>query len=76
MPPKHILNAPTTLMKDQGYGAGYEYDHDMEGRFSGQNYFPDGMARTAFYTPRGDGFEKGIKERLDKWNELRKQKNA
>jgi putative ATPase len=71
MPPKHILNAPTRMMKDQGYGAGYMYDHDVEGGFSGQNYFPDDMERESFYMPKGDGFEKGIKERLDDWNKRR-----
>lgn len=74
MPPKHILNAPTKLMAEQGYGAGYQYDHDVEGGFSGQNYFPDDMARESYYTPKGDGFEKGIKERLDDWN-TRRNKN-
>lgn len=73
MPPKHILNAPTSMMKDQGYGDGYAYDHDVEGGFSGQNYFPDDMARQEFYNPKGNGFEKGIKERLDDWNSKRKQ---
>ena len=71
MPPKHILNAPTSLMADQGYGAGYQYDHDVEGGFSGQNYFPDDMKRESFYNPKGDGFEKGIKERLDEWDKRR-----
>ena len=52
MPPAHILNAPTKLMKELGYGAGYEYDHDAEDAFSGQNYFPDGMPRAQFYRPR------------------------
>ncbi len=64
MPPKHILNAPTAMMKDQGYGAGYAYDHDVEGGVSGQNYFPDGMARETFYAPKGEGREKAIAERL------------
>jgi putative ATPase len=73
MPPKHILNAPTSLMKDQGYGDGYQYDHDVEGGFSGQNYFPDDMSREEFYTPKGNGFEKGIKERLDEWNAKRQK---
>ena len=68
MPPKHILNAPTSMMKDQGYGDGYQYDPDVEGGFSGQNYFPDEMARESFYNPKGDGFEKSIKDRLDDWN--------
>lgn len=74
MPPKHILNAPTKMMKDQGYGAGYEYDPDTETGFSGQNYFPDAMKREYYYTPKGDGFEKGIKERLDVWHEQRAKK--
>lgn len=72
MPPKHILNAPTNMMKDQGYGAGYQYDPDTETGFSGQGYFPDEMKRESFYTPKGDGFEKGIKDRLDDWNTRRK----
>ena len=71
MPPKHILNAPTQMMKDQGYGKGYAYDHDTEHGFSGQNYFPDEMPRQAFYTPKGDGREKAIRERLDWWAKLR-----
>ncbi|MCA8901907.1 MAG: replication-associated recombination protein A, partial [Hyphomonas sp.] len=64
MPPKHILNAPTKMMKDQGYGEGYAYDHDTEEGVSGQNYFPDGMARQSFYQPKGEGREKPIAERL------------
>jgi putative ATPase len=64
MPPKHILNAPTKMMKDQGYGAGYAYDHDTEEGVSGQNYFPDGMERQSFYQPKGEGREKSIAERL------------
>ena len=64
-PPKHILNAPTSMMKDQGYGAGYAYDHDAEDGFSGQNYFPDGMARGVYYTPVERGFERELKKRLD-----------
>ncbi|MEM9054759.1 MAG: replication-associated recombination protein A [Pseudomonadota bacterium] len=71
MPPKHILNAPTAMMKDQGYGAGYAYDHDTEHGFSGQNYFPDQMDREAFYTPRGEGREASILERLKHWSKLR-----
>jgi putative ATPase len=66
-PPAHILNAPTRLMKDLGYGKGYAYDHDVEGGFSGQNYFPDGMERPIFYAPKGQGAEARIKERLDRW---------
>ncbi|WP_102106794.1 replication-associated recombination protein A [Oceaniglobus roseus] len=63
-PPKHILNAPTALMKDQGYGAGYAYDHDAEDAFSGQNYFPDGMKRGVYYVPVERGFERDLKKRL------------
>jgi putative ATPase len=74
MPPAHIRNAPTKLMKQLGYGAGYEYDHDAEGGFSGQNYFPDGMERRVFYAPKGDGREAAIKERLDRWAALRKER--
>ncbi len=65
MPPAHILNAPTKLMKDQGYGAGYAYDHDAEDAFSGQNYFPDGMKRPVLYLPVERGFERELKKRLD-----------
>jgi putative ATPase len=67
MPPSHILNAPTRLMKDLGYGKGYAYDHDQEQGFSGQNYFPDGMERRTFYAPKGKGAEARIKERLEFW---------
>ncbi len=74
MPPKHILNAPTKLMKDLGYGEGYAYDHDAEDAFSGQNYFPDDMARQNFYAPVERGFEREIKKRLDYWNELRRKR--
>jgi len=73
MPPKHILNAPTKLMKDLGYSAGYEYDHSTEEAFSGQNYFPDDMKREEFYCPAERGFEREIKKRLDYWGELRKR---
>nr|WP_111299696.1 replication-associated recombination protein A [Paracoccus saliphilus] len=65
MPPSHILNAPTKMMKDQGYGAGYAYDHDAEDGFSGQNYFPDGLKRPVLYTPVERGFERELKRRLD-----------
>ena len=71
MPPKHILNAPTRLMRDLGYAKGYEYDHATEEGFSGQNYFPDGMARQRFYEPVDRGFEREIKKRLDYWASLR-----
>ncbi|MDG6094102.1 replication-associated recombination protein A [Acetobacter sp. AN02] len=71
MPPTHILNAPTKLMKEIGYGAGYAYDHDTEDAFSGQNYFPDGMRRPQFYNPAGRGFEHEIRRRLSVWAEKR-----
>lgn len=73
-PPKHILNAPTRLMKDLGYGKGYAYDHATEEAFSGQNYFPDDMARAAYYAPAGRGFEAEIKKRLAHWADLRAKK--
>ena len=73
-PPKHILNAPTRLMKDHGYGAGYAYDHDEPDRFSGQDYFPDGLARRDFYQPSDQGFEDEIGKRLKAWAELRAKK--
>ncbi len=75
-PPSHILNAPTKLMKDLGYGQGYAYDHDTETGFSGQNYFPDGMARPVFYQPKGEGREAAIKQRLEAWTKLRSKKNG
>jgi putative ATPase len=71
MPPAHILNAPTKLMKTLGYGKGYAYDHDAEDAFSGQNYFPDGIERMAFYQPADRGFEREIAKRLDYWARLR-----
>jgi putative ATPase len=71
MPPKHILNAPTSMMKDQGYGAGYAYDPDTPDGFSGQNYFPDGMNRERYYKPAERGFEREIIKRLDYWANLR-----
>jgi putative ATPase len=71
MPPKHILNAPTKLMKQVGYGSGYDYDHDAPDAFSGQNYFPDGMQRPEFYKPVDRGFERELGKRLDYWAELR-----
>lgn len=76
MPPKHILNAPTKLMKNIGYGEGYAYDHDTEGAFSGQDYFPDDMEREVFYDPPERGFEREIRKRLDYWAKLRDKKNA
>lgn len=71
MPPKHILNAPTNLMKDLGYGAGYAYDHDAEEGFSGQDYFPEEVGRQNFYRPVERGFEREISKRLEYWNRLR-----
>jgi putative ATPase len=71
MPPAHILNAPTKLMQQLGYGEGYDYDHDAEDAFSGQNYFPDGMERQSFYQPRGRGFEREVAKRLEYWARLR-----
>ena len=73
-PPKHILNAPTTLMKQEGYGAGYEYDHSADEAFSGQNYFPEEMARQQFYEPDGRGYEAELKKRLARWDELRRSR--
>ena len=70
-PPAHILNAPTKLMKELGYGAGYQYDHDTEAGFSGQNYFPDGMDRQTFYHPTDRGHEKRVAERLAYWASMR-----
>lgn len=74
MPPKHILNAPTGLMKDLGYGSGYAYDHDAADGFSGQDYFPEDMARRSFYQPVARGFEREIAKRLEYWDKLRRQR--
>ena len=74
-PPAHILNAPTKLMKELGYGAGYAYDHDAPDGFSGQNYFPDDMPRETYYAPKGDGREAAIRERLKKWAALRETRS-
>jgi putative ATPase len=71
MPPSHILNAPTRLMRDIGYGEGYQYDPDAEEGFSGADYFPDGMDREVFYQPTGNGREAEIRRRLDRWSALR-----
>ncbi len=73
-PPLHILNAPTRLMKDLGYGRGYEYDHGAEEAFSGQDYFPEGMARRRFYAPTDRGFERELKKRLDTFDKLRQRR--
>jgi putative ATPase len=75
-PPMHILNAPTRLMKEQGYGAGYAYDHDAPDAFSGQDYFPDGMERPAFYAPVERGFERELRKRMDWFARLRAQRRA
>ena len=74
MPPAHIRNAPTKLMRDLGYGKGYAYDHDAPEGFSGQNYFPDEMERQVFYKPRGEGSEARIKERLERWAAMRRER--
>lgn len=76
MPPKHILNAPTKLMKSEGYGTGYNYDHDTKEAFSGQDYFPDEMERANFYNPPERGFEREIRKRLDYWQKLREEKQG
>lgn len=73
MPPKHILNAPTRLMRELGYNQGYQYDPDTKDGFSGQNYFPDGMKRPTFYRPNERGYEREIKKRLDYWTALRRK---
>jgi putative ATPase len=75
-PPAHILNAPTNLMKELGYGAGYEYDHDAPHAFSGQDYFPAEIGRQEFYHPVERGFEREISKRLAYWRKLREEKNA
>jgi putative ATPase len=75
MPPKHILNAPTKLMKDEGYGKGYQYDHDTKEGFSGQNYFPEDMERVQYYKPVERGFEREILKRLEYWDKLKSKIN-
>ena len=75
-PPKIILNAPTRLMKQQEYGAGYAYDHDQPEAFSGQNYFPDGMPRETYYDPPDRGFEREIRKRLEHWSRLRRGRSG
>lgn len=75
MPPKHIINAPTKFMKEQGFLEGYIYDPDTKESFSGQNYFPDGMSRKIFFEPNDRGFEREIKKRLEYWDKLRILKN-
>jgi putative ATPase len=75
-PPRHILNAPTRLMKEQGYGAGYEYDHDAEDGFSGQNYFPEGMKRGIYYLPVDRGFERELRKRVEFFAGLRAKRQG
>ncbi|MGB3469491.1 MAG: replication-associated recombination protein A [Erythrobacter sp.] len=75
MPPANILNAPTKLMKDIGYGEGYSYDHEAQDGFSGANYWPDGMDPQSFYTPVERGFERKVKERMEYWDRLRRERN-
>ena len=74
MPPANILNAPTKLMKDIGYGKDYAYDHDADEGFSGANYWPDEMEPATFYEPGERGFEAKVAERIAYWNELRRQR--
>jgi putative ATPase len=76
LPPKHILNAPTKLMQEEGYGRGYAYDHDEEEAFSGQNYFPEQLPRQTFYNPPERGFEREIRKRLEYWAKLRKERGG
>src|ERR1700758_2751955 len=76
VPPMHILNAPTKLMRSQGYGEGYDYDHDAPEAFSGQDYFPEQLGRQQFYDPPERGFEREIKKRLDYWAKLRKERGT
>ena len=76
MPPKHILNAPTQLMADQGYGADYAYDHNAEDGFSGQNYFPETMERPKIYDPVERGFERDLRKRVEYFEKLRAKRNA
>jgi putative ATPase len=75
MPPKHILNAPTALMKSEGYGRGYAYDHDEQEAFSGQDYFPEALGRRQFYDPPERGFEREIRKRLEYWAKLRRERD-
>jgi putative ATPase len=76
LPPKHILNAPTKLMKEEDYGAGYLYDHDQPDAFSGQDYFPEKMGRHTFYDPPDRGFEREIRRRLDYWAKIRRERSG
>jgi putative ATPase len=74
LPPKHILNSPTKLMQAEGYGEGYQYDHDTPEGFSGQDYFPETLGRQTFYNPPDRGFEREIRKRLDYWAKLRRER--
>ena len=74
MPPKQILNAPTKLMKQEGYGGGYLYDHDQPEAFSGQRYLPDELGDAQFYHPVPRGFERDLQKRLDYWDKLRQDR--
>jgi putative ATPase len=76
LPPKTILNAPTKLMKTEGYGSGYRYDHDQPDAFSGQDYFPEALGRQTFYDPPDRGFEREIRKRLDYWKKLRRERGG
>jgi putative ATPase len=76
LPPKHILNSPTKLMKSEGYGDGYQYDHDTPEGFSGQDYFPEALGRQTFYDPPERGFEREIRKRLDYWTRLRNERQS
>jgi putative ATPase len=76
LPPKHILNAPTKLMQGEGYGSGYQYDHDTPDAFSGQDYFPESLGRQHFYDPPEHGFEREIRKRLEYWDKLRKERGG
>src|SRR5262249_43316434 len=76
LPPKHILNAPTGLMKTEGYGAGYAYDHDAPEAFSGQDYSPEAPGRRTFYDPPERGFEREIRKRLEYWAKLRRERGG
>jgi putative ATPase len=75
LPPTHILNAPTQLMRSQGYGEGYDYDHDTPEAFSGQDYFPEQLGRQKFYDPPERGFEREIRKRLEYWAKLRQARS-
>jgi putative ATPase len=76
LPPKHILNAPTKLMRSQGYGEDYRYDHDAPDAFSGQDYFPEQLGRQKFYDPTERGFEREIRKRLEYWAKLRNGRSS